>query len=84
MGTEIKEPIQVGAVFDRGVVSPRWFLWGGRRYSVARVTMRWQTREGAETILHLGVTDGTSLFELTLNQKTLAWRLASVEAEGCE
>ncbi len=84
MRTEIEEPVQVGAVFDRGVVSPRWFLWGGRRYAVAKVTMRWQTREGAETILHLGVTDGASLFEMAFNQRTLAWTLASVEAEGCE
>lgn len=79
MGTEIGEPIRVGVVFQRGVVIPRWFLRGGRRYNVARVTMRWQTREGAETILHLGVTDGTSLFELAFNQKTLSWTLVSVE-----
>ncbi len=84
METEICEPVRVGAVFDRGVVSPRWFLWGGRRYPLQKVTMRWQTCEGAETILHLGVTDGTNLFELTFNQKTLAWKLASVESEGCE
>ena len=34
---------------------------------------------GRAPILHLGVTDGANLFELTFNQKTLAWRLASVE-----
>ena len=79
MGTQVEEPVQVGAMFDRGVVSPRWFVWGGRRYTVARVTMRWQTQEGQATLLHLGVTDGANLFELTFNQKTLAWKLASVE-----
>ncbi len=79
METRIEEPVQVGVVFEGGVVCPRWFLWGGRRYNVQKVTMRWQTQEGQAPILHLGVTDGANLFELTFNQKTLAWRLASVE-----
>jgi len=78
MGTQIEEPVQVGVVFERGVVSPRWFLWNGRRYNVAKVTMRWQTREGDAPILHLGVTDGTNLYELAFNQRTLSWKLASV------
>lgn len=81
MGTQIEEPIQVGAVFDRGIVIPRWFLWKGRRYPVEKVTMRWQTHEGQAAILHLGVTDGVNLFELTFNLKTLAWRIASVEED---
>ncbi len=84
METQVEEPVQVGVVFDRGVVSPRWFIWNGRRYAVTRVTMRWQTQEGEAPILHLGVSDGANLFELAFNQKTLAWKLASVEAEGCE
>lgn len=84
MGTQILEPVQVGAVFDRGVVSPRWFLWNGRRYPVARVTMRWQTQEGQAPLLHLGVTDGANLFEIVLNQRTLIWHLASVANEGLE
>jgi hypothetical protein len=84
MGTEIREPIKVGAVFDRSQVTPAWFVWGGRRYAVRDVTQRWQTREGSTPILHLGVTDGSSCFELTFNQHTLLWLLASVEANGCE
>ena len=83
MGTQIEEPIRVGVVFERGLVSPRWFLWGGRRYNVSKVTMRWQTQEGQAPVLHLGVTDGVNLFELAFNQKTLTWKLASVEEDGC-
>lgn len=84
MGTPIDEPITVGAVFNAGTVTPAWFVWQGRRYQVRAVTMRWQTAAGRTVILHLGVTDHANLFELTFNQETLAWRLAAVEAGGCE
>jgi hypothetical protein len=77
--TRIDEPITVGAVFDHGQVRPAWFLWQGRRYDHCRVTMRWQTTEGASAILHLAVSDGSTVFELTMNHRTLAWRLAAVD-----
>jgi len=75
----IDEPIAVGAVFDRGRIRPAWFLWQGRRYDRCQVTLRWQTREGTAPILHLAVAAGGATFELTLNQQTLAWRLAAVD-----
>lgn len=82
MGTEIHEPITTGVIFDHGVITPAWFIWGGRRYQVREVTQRWQAKNGQATIVHLGVTDGASLFELAFNQQTLIWSLASVEADG--
>ena len=84
MGTEIHEPIKAGVVFDRTLIKPAWFIWGQRRYTVKEVTQRWQTKEGQAPILHLGVTDGATCFELTFNQQTLIWHLASVEANGGE
>ncbi len=83
MGTQIDEPITVGVVFERSRVRPAWFIWGSRRYVVKDVTQRWQTKAGQTPILHLGVTDGASTFELTLDQHALVWRLAAVEANGC-
>jgi hypothetical protein len=79
MSTPIHEPIQVGAVFISSGVTPRWFLWRCRRYQIRQITMRWQTQEGRATILHLGVTDGASLFELEFNQHSLTWWLGAVE-----
>lgn len=84
MSTEVREPIKVGAVFESGAVKPAWFIWNSRRYQVSEVTMRWQTQEGKASILHLSVTDGGNLFELTFNQQSLVWELAAVEANGCE
>ena len=82
MGTPIHESIKAAVVFDHSSVIPAWFVWKGRRYPVRSVTQRWQTREGRTPILHLGVTYGATCFELTFNQDTLIWRLASVETEG--
>ena len=79
MSTEVDEPIQVGAVFASGQVRPAWFLWRRRRFAIREITMRWQTQEGRTRLLHLGVTDGASVFELVLNQETLGWRLAAVD-----
>lgn len=84
MGTHINEPIHIAVVFSHGAVKPAWFLWQGRRHDVREVTMRWQTRDGRDPILHLGVTDGANDFELTLNQQTLTWRVVSVAGDGCE
>ena len=81
MATQIHESITTGVTFNRTIVHPAWFIWNRRRYKIQAVTQRWQTKEGTATILHLGVTDGTTTFELTFNQHTLVWHLASVEAD---
>ena len=82
MATQIQEPITTSVTFDRAHIRPAWFLWNRRRYTVHEVTQRWQTKEGTATILHLGVTDGATTFELTFNQHTLVWHVASVEADS--
>ena len=82
MPTESYEPVTVGAVFRPGLIYPSWFLWHGRRYLVQAVTLRWQTREGRARTLHVAVTDGTTSYELTLNQETLTWCLNVVETSG--
>ena len=71
MSTEVHEPITAGVVFDRARVRPAWFLWQQRRYLVREVTQQWRTHDGREVLLHLGVTDGVTCFELTFNQHTL-------------
>lgn len=85
MSTVINESVIVGVVFGAtprsaaGTVKPVWFIWRQRRYPVQDITLRWQTREGSDTILHLGVSDRANVFELALNQQTLIWRLIRVE-----
>jgi len=73
--TIIDEPVDVGAIFGKNKIRPKWFLWHGRKYPVKETTYTWQDTEGEAKIFHFTVTDGATLFELSLNQKTLAWRL---------
>jgi hypothetical protein len=49
MITEIRERIEVAAVFGKGErIRPVWFVWNGKKVRVQRVTYRWTEREGSE------------------------------------
>jgi hypothetical protein len=79
MATEIREPVEVAAVFDKGI-RPVKFRWNDRVYPVKEITYTWKTRTGSATIVHFSVTDGSTLFELSYNQSTMKWALEQVEA----
>lgn len=73
--TIINEPIDVGAVFGKGKVSPKWFLWKRRKYDIKETTFAWKDKEGDALIQYFAVTDGATSFELSLNQQTMMWTL---------
>jgi len=79
----IDEPITVGAVFRGTLVKLRWFIWKDRRYVVKETTFSWRSRQGEAVMAHFSVTDGSTLFELSLNQRTLAWRLEKICSQNC-
>lgn len=73
--TLINDPVDVGAVFARGKINLKWFLWKKRRYDIKETTFTWKDREGDAVLQYFAVTDGATSFELFFNQKTLAWTL---------
>jgi hypothetical protein len=73
--TVINEPVDVGAVFGKNKIKPKWFLWHNRKYQIQETTYTWHETEGEVAVIHFTVSDGATLFELSLNQKTLHWRL---------
>lgn len=76
MDTEkIDESIDVGAVFGKNSIKPKWFVWNGRKHDIKEVTYAWKGREGDAVIQYFAVTDGATSFELSLNQKTMQWVL---------
>ena len=81
MTTEINEKIRVGVVFDNDSIKPKWFIWNNNKYDIKKTTYTWQSKRGEMPLLHFSVTDGASLFELTLNQKTFSWMLEKISAE---
>ena len=74
-----EEIIDVGAVFGKNKVQPKWFLRNGRKYDIKEVTYTWRTRQGDAVILHFNVTDGANLFEISFNQKSMNWILERTE-----
>jgi hypothetical protein len=73
--TIINDPIDVGAVFGKGKINLKWFLWKRRKYDIKETTFTWKDREGDAVIQYFAVTDGATAFELFFNQKTLVWTL---------
>ncbi len=82
MKAVLNDPIKIAVIFSPQGIRPVWFIRRGQRHHVTQVTMQWQTQEGSASILHVGATDGTHLFELALNQETLIWQLVSIETNG--
>ncbi|MBI5361120.1 MAG: hypothetical protein HZA48_11130 [Planctomycetes bacterium] len=79
--TEINEKIKAGVVFEGAFIKPKWFLWNNRKYNVKEILFQWKSAEGAAVIIHFSVSDGTSMYELTFNQKTLDWILDKTAVE---
>lgn len=79
--TEIGEPVKVGAVFDKARISPKWFFYNGVKHNLQKITYEWVDRRGSSRILCYAVTDGSNLYELSLNMKMLSWRLEKIYLE---
>ncbi|MGA2091335.1 MAG: hypothetical protein ABSH12_07750 [Endomicrobiales bacterium] len=71
----IDQRIVVAAVFMKDMVKPKWFVWSGRKYDIKEVTYTWDDTDGNARIKRFAVSDGSTLFELSLNLNTLEWRL---------
>jgi len=77
---KINEIIDVGAVFSKDRIKPKWFVWKKRKYAVKETTYTWKDRAGEAILIHFSVSDGATLFELCFNQKSLEWKLENVDA----
>ncbi len=79
--TEINETIDVGAVFTKKQIKPKWFIWQKRKHIITETTYIWDEDAGSIRIIHFSVTDGSTLFEISLNKKTLVWTLEKTVVE---
>ena len=78
---EVDEPIRVGAVFGARRIVPKWFVWRRLKRTVKSVHMVWKGREGESPLRYFSVSDGSNLYQLRLDQKTMEWRLEKVSSE---
>ena len=79
--TEINDTIDVGAVFTKKSIKPKWFVWQKRKYLIAETAYIWDEDVGSARIIHFSVTDGKTLFDISLNKKTLVWTLEKTAIE---
>jgi len=68
-------------VFDGFNIKPKWFMLDNKKYNVSKTTYTWRTIDGEAVVIHFAVTvtDSSTLYELSFNQKTLVWRLEKTE-----
>ena len=82
MALEINEPINVAAIFSRGIIRPVWFVWNGRQIRIREITFTWKTRKGSACIFHFSVTDGQGLYEICYNARSVGWKPSTSAAHG--
>jgi hypothetical protein len=79
--TRVDQIIKVAAVFEGANIKPRWFTWVNRKFEVKKIAMTWKSYEGAARLVHFSVTDGSTLYEITFNNKNYEWRLDKIATE---
>jgi hypothetical protein len=80
---DIREPIEVIALFRSGNLCPLKFRWKDHIYKVCRVNGNWSTDEGSAHYHHFAVmSDGPDVFELAYNEHDFNWTLERVSLIG--
>ena len=83
MITEITEPIVVAAVFREGRITPRQFLWRGRRYRVKEVLGQYHYHKGIyRQNCYTLRCDTPDIYEVNFDTEDMAWRLERIHVEG--
>jgi hypothetical protein len=80
---DIREPVEVIAMFRFGRLSPLRFRWRDRVYKIERINGGWVSEEGAVRYHHFAVSsDGPDVFELSYNERAHTWKIERVSLGG--
>ena len=83
MVTEIAEPITVAAVFKDSRITPRVFVWRGRRYKVDKLLGHYHYFKGVYRQDCWSLTCGTpDVFEVAFDTEDMSWRLERIHVDG--
>jgi hypothetical protein len=78
--TELSEPIEVVALFEKGKMKPMRFRWREKNFEIEQVHGSWENRVGKYKKIHFAVVDSASnLFEISYDERKMSWRLEGVE-----
>lgn len=73
-----EQPIDVGAVFLKGKMSPQNFVWKNRKYLIKEITYEWKESRGNQLLHYFSVSDGSNLYLVYFNAQHVCWRLTKV------
>ena len=65
-------------MFKGSTITPKWFIWEGRKYNVKSVDYAWEDKQGKEKIIRFSVSDGNNTYELAYNTIQMNWSLDKV------
>lgn len=74
----IQQPVDVLAVFRKGIAEPMTFKWGNRYYNVEKVNLMHTAHDGRERIYYFSVSNETAAYRLSFRSGTLTWILEEV------
>ena len=74
----LNEPIEVLALFKRGKIFPRGFLWKNKKYVVKEITYNWQERLGSEIINYFSVNTDANLYQISFHNITNGWKIDKI------
>lgn len=75
----IAEPVEVEADFCGRKILPLNFIWRGRKYTVLRVALQFERKDGGRRYWAFAVDTGGNMAELLLDREDLTWRIAACE-----
>lgn len=81
MQSRVDESIEVLARFKKGVLTPLFFKLKNRVYKIESVNLRYDLTEGNVKFLSYSVSSGPNTYKITLDTKTMDWKLGEVWSE---
>ncbi len=82
MHHDLDQPVDVIAVFEKGVLKPARFRWRGKTHKIARVTGQWKSQSGTDWVRHFAVVDTEdNVCELAYDERLTAWVISKVWVE---
>ena len=79
----INQPIQVQALFSKGILKPLKFTWRQTDYLVDKVVFRHLQRNGRALLHYFSIESNQVIYELVFNNQTLGWQLLKIYSEDC-
>lgn len=82
MYQQIGEKVKVLGSFEGGSLTPRILKWKGRNYTITKVNLAYQEREGKSmNYFYSAETGGGMVMKLRYNNEKLIWTLDEIWVE---